>query len=665
MKTFQDLYDYSVGSRRTEFWQDVWDEINLIYEGNYTEVVDTKARMDSIPHWFRGVRLNFAENILYTRSSSCPSERSTLHKEDSKVALTEVREGASSVKQLTWGKLRTRIGQLTHALRKQGVKKGDRVAVVASNSFDTFIVFMATTAIGALFSSNSTDMGTKGVLDRLVQIEPRWVFVDDFAVYNGKNIDLRQKMREISEGLRDVSEFRGVVVQPRFGKAVDVSIVPRAVTLERFLEAANGKTSIEFERVDFRDPFLVVYSSGTTGTPKCIVHSTGGVLLSAMKELKLHRDLGPTSVQLQYTTTGWIMYMSSILPLLFGARSVLYDGSPFQPDLKTFIRLVGEQGVTNLGISPRYMHELQKNNIAPREVTNLDALRAVTSTGMVLSDALFEWFYDTGFPPHVQLANISGGTDLAACFGMENPLTPLYVGGCQGPSLGTKVEVYDSTIEGGGGVKGKPVEDGVPGELVATASFPTQPVFFWGQNGAERYHSAYFARFDNVWTHGDFIIIHPQTRQIIFLGRADGVLNPSGVRFGSAEIYSVIEGHFPEIADSICVGQRRPQDVDESVMLFLLMAPREKFSERLVQRIKEQIRKSCSKRHVPKWVFETPEIPTTVNLKKVELPVKQIVSGRIIKPSGTLLNPESLKYYYQFAKVEELVERPAKIKSKL
>ena len=258
--------------------------------------------MDSIPHWFRGVRLNFAENILYTRSSSCPSERSTLHKEDSKVALTEVREGASSVKQLTWGQLRTRIGQLIHALRKQGVKRGDRVAVVASNSFDTFIVLMATTAIGALFSSSSTDMGTKGVLDRLVQIEPRWVFVDDFAVYNGKKIDLRQKMREISEGLRDVSEFQGVVVQPRFDKAADVSMVPRAVTLERFLEAANGKTSIEFERVEFRDPFLVVYSSGTTGTPKCIVHSTGGVLLSAMKERKLHRGFSPTSVQLQYTT---------------------------------------------------------------------------------------------------------------------------------------------------------------------------------------------------------------------------------------------------------------------------------------------------------------------------------------------------------------------------
>lgn len=665
LKTFEDLYNWSVGERRTEFWEELWDEIGLVCEGSYKEVVDTKARMDSIPHWFRGIRLNFAENILYTRSANSPSEISTHHKEDSKIALTEVREGASSIKNLTWGELRSRVGALMHAMRKHGVKKGDRVAVVASNSLDTFVVFMATTALGGLFSSSSTDMGTKGVLDRLLQIRPRWVFVDDFALYNGKHIDLRQKMREIVEGMKGISEFQGAVVQPRFDEPADVGIVPRAVMLKTFLEAAGGKTSLEFERVEFRDPFLVVYSSGTTGRPKCIVHSTGGVLISAMKEGKLHRDLGPDCVQLQYTTTGWIMYMSSILALLYGARSVLYDGSPFQPDLTTFIRLVGEQRVTNLGTSPKYLHELQINNIIPKQVTDLSALRAVTSTGMVLSDALFEWFYDTGFPPSVHLANISGGTDLAACFGMENPLTPLYVGGCQGPSLGTKVEVYDSTIEGGPGVKGKKVEDGVPGELVATASFPNQPVFFWGEDGARRYYEAYFARFDNVWTHGDFIIIHPITRQITFLGRADGVLNPSGVRFGSAEIYGVIEAHFPEVADSICVGQRRPQDADETVMLFLLMAPGQRFEEGLVQRVKEQIGRSLSKRHVPKWVFETPEIPTTVNLKKVELPVKQIVSGRIIKPSGTLLNPESLKYYYQFAKVEELVEGQKKIKSKL
>ncbi|KAK5123043.1 hypothetical protein LTR16_003892 [Cryomyces antarcticus] len=344
-----------------------------------------------------------------------------------------------------------------------------------------------------------------------------------------------------------------------------------------------------------------------------------------------------------------------------GARAVLYDGSPFQPDLQTFVRLVGDQKVTNLGISPRYMHELQKANVAPREITDLSSLRSVSSTEMVLSDPLFEWFYDVGFPSTTHLCNISGGTDLAGCFAMENPMTPVYVGGCQGPSLGIKVEVYDQLVEGGKGVKGKPVEEGVPGELVATEAFPNMPVMFWNDEGGQRYFDAYFARFDNVWTHGDFILVHPVTGGITFLGRADGVLNPSGVRFGSAEIYSVVEAHFPQIADSICVGQRRPDDADESVMLFLHLKPGEKFTRALVADVKEAIGRELSKRHVPKWVFETPAIPTTVNLKKVELPVKQIVSGKVIKPSGTLLNPESLDYYYQFAKVEELDQPKSKL----
>ncbi|KAL2354691.1 acetoacetyl-CoA synthase [Cryomyces antarcticus] len=617
--------------------------------------------MESIPEWFRGVHLNFAENILYIAYPSNPSQRITSGKEDDKVACTEVREGCSEIRNVTWGKLRRRVGHLSNALRAHGVKKGDRVAVVASNSVDTLVVFLAITTLGGLFSSSSTDMGTKGVLDRLTQIRPAWLFMDDWAVYNGKTVGLRSKMSEIVKGMQGIEEFQGVVSMPRFEKPEDVAGVPRAQTKAQFLEKARGNEGLVFERVEFKDPFLVVYSSGTTGTPKCIVHSTGGVLLSAAKEGHLHRDLGPDTVALQYTTTGWIMYLSSILAMQHGARAVLYDGSPFQPDLQTFVRLVGDQKVTNLGISPRYMHELQKANVAPREITDLSSLRSVSSTEMVLSDPLFEWFYDVGFPSTTHLCNISGGTDLAGCFAMENPMTPVYVGGCQGPSLGIKVEVYDQLVEGGKGVKGKPVEEGVPGELVATEAFPNMPVMFWNDEGGQRYFDAYFARFDNVWTHGDFILVHPVTGGITFLGRADGVLNPSGVRFGSAEIYSVVEAHFPQIADSICVGQRRPHDADESVMLFLHLKPGEKFTRALVADVKEAIGRELSKRHVPKWVFETPAIPTTVNLKKVELPVKQIVSGKVIKPSGTLLNPESLDYYYQFAKVEELDQPKSKL----
>ncbi|KAI8933415.1 hypothetical protein NX059_010030 [Plenodomus lindquistii] len=655
MQNFNELYEWSIGDRRTDFWRDMWSTSNLIYGGTFTEAVDTSIPMDQIPRWFEGTYLNFAENILFSASPEDPSVQSTKHKEDDKIALTEIREGNTEVRDMSWGVLRQKVGLLASALRAKGVGRGDRVAVVASTSFDTFACFMAIVSLGGLFSSSSTDMGTKGILERLLQIKPAYVFVDDWTVYNGKTTDLRPKIKEIVEGMQNVSEFQGVVVQPRFpGKPADIAGLSRVVTLNSFLGAANGNVELTFERVAFRDPFLIVYSSGTTGTPKCIVHSVGGVMISVLKESLLHHNRGPDTVMLQYTTTGWIMYLGSTQCLLYGARSILYDGSPILPSPKAFLSIIQEQRVTDFGTSPRFLQELQKRDIVPRDIFDLSSLRTLCTTGMVLSDSQFEWVYDVGFPTSVHLVNSSGGTDLAGCFGLDCPLLPLYVGGCQAPPLGTKVEVYDSLIESG---PGQALPHGEPGELVATASFPNQPVFFWGDESGERYQNAYYARFPHVWTHGDFIERHPTTGQIFFLGRADGVLNPSGVRFGSAEIYSVIETWFPEVADSICVGQRRPSDNDESVMLFLKMNEGFEYTETLVEKIKIKIRQERSQRHVPRYIFQTWDIPTTVNLKKVELPVKQIVSGKTIKASGTLANPECLKFFEQFAKVEEVLER--------
>ncbi len=354
------------------------------------------------------------------------------------------------------------------------------------------------------------------------------------------------------------------------------------------------------------------------------------------------------------------MYLSSCLAMLNGTRTILFDGSPFQPDLKAFLKLVSDQHVTDLGVSPRYFQTLAtaKPPVIPRDVTDLSHLRRVSSTGMVLSEAQFEYFYDHAFPPHVQLANISGGTDLAACLTGDTMMKPLYTGGTMTAMLGMKVEVFDQEA---GRMEGRTVPVGEAGELVCTRPFPTMPVMFWDDPG-EKYFNAYFARFDNVWTHGDFISLHPQNKQFYMLGRADGVLNPSGVRFGSAEVYNSLDANFPdEIQDSVCVGQRRPQDTDESVMLFLLMKPGKAFTQDLVKRAKDAIARDVGRRCVPKYVFETPDIPTTINLKKVELPVKQIVSGKTIKPSDTLANGKCLEFYYQFSKIEELVQPRSKL----
>lgn len=497
-----DMHDWALANK-TAFWGSLWKHLPIIHEGSYSKVVNECSRIDSIPRWFEGVSLNYAENVLFASGMFNKSIRVPRGKEDDKLAITEVREGCSETQRITWGALRRKVGHLAQALKVHGVRKGDRVAVVASNSVDTFCVLLAVTSLGGIFSSSSTDMGTAGILGRLLQIKPKWIFMDDWAVYNGKQIDLRQKMVEIVDGMSGVEEFRGLVSQPRFtSRPADIASVPRTQQLVAFLARAKSQY-LEFERVAFEDPFLIVYSSGTTGEPKCIVHSVGGAIISGQKECRLHHSLDETARFLQYTTTGWIMYLVQAQAMLTGASLIMYDGSPFLPDPTDFVELLGREKATHLGISPRYLQTLQMKGIAPQKTTDLTNMRVVISTGMVLSEALFEWFYDGAFPSHIHLCNIAGGTDIAGCFGIGNPVLPLYSGGCQSPSLGLAVAVYDQQAEDRS--QGKQLPNGEAGELVATAAFPNMPITFWGSKGNEKYMSSYFERFDSELPSADWL----------------------------------------------------------------------------------------------------------------------------------------------------------------
>ncbi|KAM3444677.1 hypothetical protein NHJ13734_001179 [Beauveria thailandica] len=674
MQTFDELYAWSC-AQRADFWGAVWDAQRAIHEGTFSRVVDESVPVDGLPRWFEGVRLNFAENYLYRRGlEHGAGTRGTRGKEDDKVALVEVREGSNGGsgedRSVTWRELRRDAGRLAAAMEARGVKRGDRIVAVGANSYTTLLVFLAATWLGGLFSSSSTDMGINGLLQRTTQINPKFVFFDDAALYNGRIIDLREKMTGMLQGLvAECSSFESMIAIPRFAASPyhTAHLAPRVERWEAFLSAsaaAAASSPPEFVRVGFQDPMVVYYSSGTTGAPKAIVHGVGPMLLSGHKESVLHRGMGPADVMLQYTTTGWIMYMSAVGALISGAASILYDGSPLKPDVGVLVRLVARYGVTVLGVSPRWMAELIGKGLAPRDMADVSTLRTVTCTGMVLPDKTFDWFYDVAFHNHTQLANMSGGTDIAGCFVLENPLKPLYRGGCMGGSLGVPIAVYDHDMDDGS--SGRPVPAGTSGDLVATAAFPNTPLYLWndgaGPSPGPKYQAAYYQRFNHVWAQGDFCQVHPRTGAVLMQGRSDGVLNPSGIRFGSADIYAVLERHFAaHVVDSLCVGQRRPADPDEQVVLFVLMKTPGALTRALVADMRATIARALTKRHVPKYIFEIPEIPTTVNGKKVELPVKKIICGKTVKPSGTLLNPESLDYFYRFQNIQDLAEPHAKL----
>ncbi|CAO1599081.1 hypothetical protein XANCAGTX0491_002827 [Xanthoria calcicola] len=629
---YESLRQWSIENLNA-FWKHVWHFTAIVASEPFSEAVDEKAPMFPRPSFFQGARLNFAENLLYP---ACQPEDSTL----AVLAASE-----DSREQVTWKQLRGRVQQCTSALVYLGVQKGDRVAGYLANHTNALVAMLGAASVGAIWTAVSPDTGVHAVLDRMQQIDPALLFSDNAAKYNGKVHDVHDKLVEIASGIRSL---RAVVVFETI-PAVDFSIndvlVPSgsAFTYQDLLVASHTVPPAKFLQLEPDHPVYILYSSGTTGKPKCIVHGAIGTLIQHKKEHALQCDIRPGDRLFYFTTCTWMMWHWLVSGLATGATLVLYDGSPFRPleadgtGELAMPRLIDELGITHFGTSAKYLSVLEQKSVMPQKELGLKSLRSIYSTGSPLAPSTFNYVY-RAFGPDINMASITGGTDIISLFGAPSPLSPVYVGEIQVRGLGMAVEVWD--------YQGKDVTSaGEPGDLVCVKPFPCQPVTFWGEDGDENYKKSYFGTFPGVWHHGDFVRVNSRSGGLIMLGRSDGVLKPAGVRFGSSEIYNMILKHFPEIEDALCIGRRRQQDSDEVVVLFIKMAPKSTFTNSLVQIIKSIIRQELSARHVPGIIDECPEIPVTVNGKKVEVAVKNIICGLNVRTSASVANADCLEWY--------------------
>jgi len=607
---YDELYQWSI-SERADFWEGVWNFGGIIASKAYDKVLVDGDKMPG-SKWFTGARLNFAENLLRYR--------------DDHIAMVFKGEQQEAVR-ITYAELYDRVARLAKSLRDMGVTVGDRVSGFVPNMMETAIAMLATTSIGAIWSSCSPDFGIKGVLDRFGQIEPKVVFTANGYGYNGKTFDSLQRVSDILNSLPSVEK---VVVIPYTESQPDISMVNNSILFNDFLSPEDN-LEIAFEQLPFDHPLYIMYSSGTTGVPKCIVHGAGGTLIQHLKEHLLHVDLKREDNLFYFTTCGWMMWNWLVSGLAVGATLILYDGSPFYPDGGATFKLAEDEKITIFGTSAKFLASVQHAGIKPGKEYDLSAIKTICSTGSPLSAESFEFVYRE-IKEDVDLASISGGTDIISCFALGNPILPVYSEELQCRGLGMKVEAFDDY--------GKPVLN-EQGELVCTASFPSMPIYFWNDPDNQKYLDAYFRRYPNIWCHGDFIMI-TETGGVIFYGRSDATLNPGGVRIGTAEIYRQVET-IPEIKDSVVIGQSWDNDV--RVILFVVLNDGVELTEELGKRIKTTIRKNTTPRHVPAKVIPVADIPYTISGKKVELAVRKVVEGREITNKDALANPQALECF--------------------
>ena len=611
IQTYHDLFQWSV-DHLPDFWARMWEFADIRASRGYDRVVDDLDKMPGA-RWFPGARLNFAENLLRYR--------------DDRLAFIFKGE-TQKYSRMTYRELYTTVARLAKSLREIGVKPGERVVAYMPNMMETAIAMLAATSVGAVWSSCATDIGSQAALDRLGQVEPKVLFTVDGYFYKGKAFSSLGNAAEVVRGIPSLKKV--VVVSYTYGQT-DLTSIPHAIRYEDFL-SRDAQPALEFEQLPSEHPVYIMFSSGTTGKPKCMVQGAAGILINHLKELILHTDLKREDRILYITTCSWMMWNWLISSLGVGATLVLFDGNPSYPDDGAIWKLIQDEKVTIFGTSASYINYLKSQGRKPGGDFDLSHLREISQTGSPLSAEGFEYVYQE-IKKDLHFNSISGGTDINGCFAGGNILSPVYAGELQGPALGMKVKAYDE--------KGSPVYDR-QGELVCEAPAPPMPLYFWNDPSGEKYKSAYFEVYPHVWRHGDYIVFHSDTKGITFYGRSDAVLKPSGVRIGTAEIYNVVD-RLGEVADSLVIGQNYKGD--QRVLLFVQLRPGNQLTDALKDKIKKTLREQASPRHVPAVIMEAPDIPYTLNMKKVESAVTNIVNGRPVLNRDALKNPDSLDYY--------------------
>lgn len=609
---FHSLYAWSI-QYPEDFWKALWNFFEIKRSQEPKQILLRGNDMKNT-QWFLGAKLNFTENLL-SRNDKHPAIIFKNELEHSQL--------------ITYEQLNILVFRLANAFLEFGIRPGDRIVGILPNIPEAIISMLATTSIGAIWSSCSPDFGAPAIFSRLVQIEPQLIIVSDGYIYKGKTYFLYEKLQEINH----IASIKKAIIVPYVKQS---SVVKLPIAFEMFDSFISKNEAFKYKHFDFAHPVYILFSSGTTGKPKCITHGAGGTLLQHLKELKLHTNLKRNQIIFFYTTCGWMMWNWLASSLAVGATLVLYDGHPHYPKTDSLLDLIDELNINVFGISATYIHSLLKHQLAPKKTHKLTSLHAILSTGSPLSNEGFRYIY-SHVKSDVMMSSISGGTDIISCFALGNPMLPVYEGELQCRGLGMNVEVYNEL--------GQSVINS-PGELVCVTPFPSMPIYFWNDPNGEKYHQSYFTKYSNVWAHGDYAKI-TLTHGLVIYGRSDSTLKPGGVRIGTAEIYQQL-GNIPEVVDGLAVNQHWKQDI--RIILFVKLIENCVLTEELIYKIKSLIRMNTSPKHVPAKVIQINEIPTTINGKKVEIAVYNKINGFHINNTEILINPHAL------AQFENLVE---------